>query len=365
MRDVLSELQRWHSSGEQIALATLVDTHGASPRPAGARLACTRSGRMIGSVSGGCVENDVVHRAMQVLDENRSVVQRYGIDDEVSVAVGLSCGGEIDVLIEPFRLDAAWQSASQAIVDRIPVALCVALAPDALVGRHLAVHEDGRAVGGIDSRVDARLVGIAQEMLLDGGQRIVEVACENGPARVFIEAIPPEPRLFIVGATHTATALCRLAVQLGFHVSVVDPRTPFATRERFPDAHELLLEWPDVVLDAAGLDARCHVLTLTHDLKFDVPTLARALRSEVRYIGALGSRKTHERRLVRLREQGFEDADLARIHTPIGLDIGARTPEEIALAILAEIVAVRRGRDGRPLRGKPGRIHAGPGAVDD
>lgn len=365
MRDVLSELQRWHSSGEQIALATLVDTHGASPRPAGARLVCTRSGRMIGSVSGGCVENDVVHRAMQVLDENRSVVQRYGIDDEVSVAVGLSCGGEIDVLIEPFELDAAWQSASQAIVDRVPVALCVALAPDALLGRHLAVHEDGRSAGAIDARLDARLIDAAQTMLLDGGQRIVEIPFENGSARVFIESIPPEPRLFIVGATHIATSLCRLAVQLGFHVSVVDPRTPFATRERFPDAHALLLEWPDVVLDAAGLDARCHVLTLTHDLKFDVPTLARALRSEVRYIGALGSRKTHERRLERLREQGFGEADLARIHTPIGLDIGARTPEEIALAILAEIVAVRRGRDGRPLRARPGRIHAGSGAAND
>lgn len=202
-------------------------------------------------------------------------------------------------------------------------------------------------------------------MLLDGGQRILELPGTDGIARVFIEAIPPQPRLFIVGATHTATALCRLAVQLGFHVSVVDPRTPFATRERFPDAHELRLEWPDEVLDGAGLDGRCHVLTLTHDLKFDVPTLARALRSEVRYIGALGSRRTHERRLARLREQGFDEADLARIHTPIGLDIGARTPEEIALAILAEIVAVRRGREGRSLRARPGRIHGDSIAAPD
>jgi xanthine dehydrogenase accessory factor len=302
---------------------------------------------------------------MQVLDENRSVVQRYGIDDEVSVAVGLSCGGEIDVLIEPFEPDAAWQSAAQAIGDRRPVALCVALSPDDLRGRHIAVHDGGRVAGGIDPLVDPRLIDAAREMLLDGGQRIVEFPFANDPVRVFIDAVPPEPRLFIVGATHTATSLCRLAVQLGFHVSVIDPRTPFATRERFPDAHALLLEWPDVVLDAAGLDARCHVLTLTHDLKFDVPTLARALRSDVRYIGALGSRKTHERRLVHLREQGFGEADLARIHTPIGLDIGARTPEEIALAILAEIVAVRRGRDAQPLSAKLGRIHAEPVGAHD
>jgi xanthine dehydrogenase accessory factor len=180
----------------------------------------------------------------------------------------------------------------------------------------------------------------------------------DSDARIFIESFPPRPRLFVVGATHTAIPLVRMAAALGFRVSVIDPRTPFATHERFPEAHELRLEWPHEVLDAAGLDANCFVLTLTHDLKFDIPTLARALRSEVRYIGALGSRRTHERRKTRLRDEGFGDADLARIHTPIGLDIGARSPEEIALAILAEIVAVRHGRAGKPLAEGEGSIHA-------
>jgi xanthine dehydrogenase accessory factor len=282
------------------------------------------------------------------------------------VAVGLSCGGEIDVLIEPWQPDAAWQAARAALLERRPYALCVPVAPEALLGRRLCVLEEGRTAGGIDPTLDDALAGVAADMLLDGGYRIHEAPWRDGAARILVEAVPPQPRLFIVGATHIAMPLCRMAVELGFHVTVIDPRPPFATRARFPDAHALLLEWPDTALDAAGLDARSHVVSLSHDLKFDVPTLARALRSEVRYIGALGSRRTHARRLERLREMGFAQADHARIHTPVGLDIGARTPEEIALAILAEIVAVRRGRAGGALRSRPGRVHddaggSGPG----
>lgn len=312
---------------------------------------------MVGSVSGGCVENDVFERAMRVLDDRRPVVQRYGIDDAVGVAVGLSCGGEIDVLIEPFRPDEAWTATRDALRDRRAVALCVGLSPDALLGRHLAVVEGSGTAGGLSPSVDTQVADAARALLGDGGRCSLDVEIDREPGRVFIEAIAPPPRLFIVGATHTAIPLSRMARELGFEVSVVDPRTPFATRDRFPDVDHLLMDWPDEVLDAAGLDARCHVLTLTHDMKFDVPTLARALRSEVRYIGALGGRKTHARRLSRLRELGFEDRDLARIHTPIGLDIGARSPEEIALSILAEIVSVRRGHDGGSLRDRKGPIH--------
>lgn len=364
MRDVLSQLDRWQDEGEEIALATLVDTHGASPRAAGARFCCTRTGRMFGSVSGGCVEADVFTRAMQVLDDRTPVVRRYGIDDGISVAVGLSCGGEIDVLIEPFTDGAAWRAARDAVVGRQPVALCVAIGPEALLGRRLCVLEGDRSVGGIDPALDVELGARAGEMLADGGHCIVEVPFQGEKARVFVEAIAPEPRLLIVGATHVAIPLCRMARLLGFRVTVIDPRTPFATRERFPDAHEIVLEWPDAALEAARLDPRCHVVSLSHDLKFDVPTLARALHSEVRYIGALGSRRTHERRLERLRELGLGEADWARIHTPIGLDIGARSPEEIALAILAEIVAVRHARDGSSLRTRSGPIHERPGGSD-
>jgi len=358
MREILPELDQWQDQGEEIALATLVDTHGPSPRPAGARLCLTRTGQMAGSVSGGCVENDVFELGQRVLESRQPVLQSYGIDDAVGVAVGLSCGGTIDVLVEPFVADEAWQCVREAVLAERAVALCIALGPAELLGRRLAVLEDGELVGGIDGDLDVAARERALQLLReDGGRDIVERPWRDGRARLFVESFVPRPRLFIVGATHTAIPLSRMAVGLGFHVSVIDPRTPFATRERFPDAHELLLEWPQAVLDRAGLDADCFVLTLTHDLKFDIPTLARALRSEVRYIGALGSRRTHERRKTRLREEGFGDEELARIHTPIGLDIGARSPDEIALAILAEIVAIRHRRTGRPLAEAEGPIH--------
>jgi xanthine dehydrogenase accessory factor len=357
MREILDALDQWLEHGEEIALATLVDTHGPSPRPAGARLVLTRSGLMQGSVSGGCVENDVIERGQAVLASGRPILQRYGIDDEQSVAVGLSCGGEIDVLIQPFREDAAWSRVRAAITAGEPVALCFALEPEALLGRRMAVDTSGIAAGGIDDALDAEIARAAAPLLTDGGRSLLRVPWRGEARRIFIEGQVPRARLFIVGATHTAIPLCRMAKLLGFHVSVVDPRTPFATEERFPDADAIRREWPDAVLDAARLDARSYVLTLTHDIKFDIPTLARALRSDARYVGALGSRRTHERRLARLREEGFGEAELARIHTPIGLDIGARSPEEIALAILAEIVAVRNQRDGRPLVARSGPIH--------
>ncbi|MFP6641634.1 MAG: XdhC/CoxI family protein [Myxococcota bacterium] len=344
MREILPALDRWLAQGEDIALATLVDTHGPSPRPAGARLCLTRSGQIEGSVSGGCVEGDVFTRALQVLDESRPVVTRYGLDTDVSIAVGLSCGGEIDILIEPFRNDGAWQAVRSAVETHRPAALCTALGPEAHLGKRLAILEDGRLEGGIDPDLDVELATRAQALFALGGQETLEFDVGGEPTRVFIEAFTRRPRLYIVGATHIATVLCRMAVLLGFEVHVIDPRTPFATRERFPQADALVLEWPHEVLAREELDESTFVLTLTHDMKFDVPTLAQALRSEARYIGALGSRRTHARRLERLRDEGFSETDFARIHTPIGLDLGGRSPEEIALAILAEIVATRHGR---------------------
>jgi xanthine dehydrogenase accessory factor len=357
MRDILDTLDQWLEQGEEIALATLVDTHGPSPRPSGARLILTRSGRMEGSVSGGCVENDVFERGQRVLQEGTSVLQRYGIDDEQSVAVGLSCGGEIDVLIEPFRPDPAWTHVRQSIETRTPAALCIALEPDALRGGRLAIDAEGQRIGGIDAGLDDAIAEAASALLQDGGRTLLHLPWQGESRRIFIEAQVPPARLFIVGATHTAIPLCSMAKRNGYHVSVVDPSTPVATEARFPEADEILREWPNEVLDAAGLDARSYVLTLTHDIKFDIPTLASALRSEARYIGALGSRRTHARRLERLRDEGFSEDAFSRIHTPIGLDIGARSPEEIALAILAEIVAVRNRRDGGPLAQRSGPIH--------
>ncbi len=352
MRDFLDTLARWECDGESIAVATLVRACGSVPRLPGARLCMTRSGKMVGSVSGGCVENDVFEHALRVLDSRRPILVRYDAADAQGLDVGLSCGGSIEVLIEPFAAAEASQAFGHAIQQEHAAALCVGLTPPLLVGRKLALLEDGTAVGSIDGGLDQRIVVAAQQLMSAGGTRMLNLPWNDDTATVFIEALPTPQRLFIVGGSHTAVPLCRLAKVLGFQVTIIDPRTAYATRERFPDADTLLQTWPGEALAAACTAVSAlsvSVVILTHDPKFDLPALASALRAGVRYIGILGSRKTHERRKMELREQGFTDADLTRIRAPIGLDLGGRAPEEIALAILAEIQAVRYGRGGMAL----------------
>jgi xanthine dehydrogenase accessory factor len=312
---------------------------------------------MAGSVSGGCVENDVFERALQVLDDGQPVVSSYGIADDLGIRVGLSCGGTIDVLIEPFTPDEAWRSLRQAVDGQRPAAWIVGLAPSSLLGRKLVVLGDADAIGSIDPALDQELVARARRLLPEGGTRCIGLPWRGEEASVFIEAFPPPLRLFILGATHTAIALSRMAKQLGFRVIVIDARSPFATSERFPEADEVLREWPHEVLAEQGLDPYSYVVSLSHDFKFEIPALERALRSTARYVGALGSRVTHEKRKGQLRERGFAEADLARIRAPIGLDLGARTPEEIALSILAELLAVRHERDGAALTHRRAPIH--------
>jgi xanthine dehydrogenase accessory factor len=348
MRGTFAALDRWQQDGETIAVATLVRACGSVPRLPGARLGLTRSGKMVGSVSGGCVENDVFEHALQVLDTGQPVIVRYGAADQLGLAVGLSCGGSIEVLIEPFAAAEAWQALCRAVQEERPAALGIGLTPPALVGRKLVVFDDGTCAGSVAADLDDRITVALQRLMLEGGTRMLSVPWRADTVTVFLEAFPAPQRLCIVGGTHTAIPLCRLAKVLGFRVTVIDARSAYATAERFPDADELLLARPDEALAGAGTDST-YVVILTHDPKFDLPALTSALRSGVRYIGILGSRKTHERRKAELRQQGFTGADLARIRAPIGLDLGARTPEEIALAILAEMLAVRYGRDGRAL----------------
>ncbi len=357
MRELLADLDRWRAQGEDIAMATLVRVRGSAPRLPGARLCVTRGGRMIGSVSGGCVENDVYERAVQVLDSGQPAVASYGIADEVGFEVGLSCGGTIDVLIEPFIEDEVWQRVRAEIEQQRPVGLAVGLWPQSLVGKKLAVFADHGTAGTIDAALDAEIVMATRAAWGRGVAQVLTVRWRGEEAGIFLDMMPPPLRLFIVGATHMATALCRLAKELGFWVGVVDPRGTYATRERFPGADEIRLAAPGDVLGAVGLDAYSHVVILTHDPKFDIPALAAALRSPAAYVGVMGSRDTQARRVALLEQEGFRASDLSRVRAPIGLDLGARTPEEIALAIVAEMVAARYGRDGRALREKPGAIH--------
>ncbi len=359
MKEILADLDRWQSAGDEIAVATLVRVEGSAPRPPGARLAVTRGGGMAGSVSGGCVESDVYERAMQVLDAGQPALAAYGIDDEQALDVGLSCGGTIHVLIEPFAADEAWKAARKRVEAQQPVVLATAVSPEALRGRRLAALPDGGIVGGIDPALDGEIADEARRLLLEGSSGVIALssALASSNAEVFVESFAPPARLYIVGATHIAMPLSRMAGELGFAVTVIDARGLFATDERFPDAEAVVRAWPQDVLTPEKLDAYSYVVVLSHDPKFDLPALIPALRSDARYIGAMGSRATHERRLTELRAQGFSDADLARIRAPIGLDLGGNRPEEIALAILAEMLAVRHGRDGVALSRSAEPIH--------
>ena len=344
MKEILPDLDLWQSQGEDIALATVVQVRRSAPRPPGARLCVTRSGRMSGSVSGGCVEADVFERAMQVLDSRTPEVANYGIADELGFEVGLSCGGSIDVLIEPYVVDDKWDSLRRSVERDEEAIFAIALAPESLLGRKMVKLDASRSVGSIDPTIDSHLANESDKLLKVGGTKIVTLPFEGEQAQIYLEAIRPSPSLLIVGATHTAMSLCRLATEVGFQVTVIDVRTALATPERFPDASRIINAWPDEALAQAPLDRYSSVVVLTHDPKFDVPALASGLRSEAHYIGAQGSRITHEGRRQQLKQQGFIDSDLARIRAPIGLDIGSRTPAELALSILAEVLAVQYNR---------------------
>lgn len=359
MREVLADLERWQQDEEAIAIATLIAVEGSAPRLPGARFCITESGKVSGSVTGGCVEADLAEHAAQVIVSGQPEIVQYGISDEMAFSVGLSCGGEIELLVEPFRPDPAWKVTRDAISEQRPVAVAVALGPPALIGRRLAVFPDGARTGALHQELDDEVAAIAQELLLEGGSRKLHLPWQGEEAAVFVEAFPPSPRLFLIGAAFAAQPLARMAGDVGFRVTVVDPRAAFATRERFPTADAVIVEWPDRVLERAELDVYSYVVMLLHDPKFDIPALVPALRSNARYIGVMGSRRTHERRMAALREQGLSDDDLARLHAPIGLDLGGRQPEEIAVSILAEMLAVSHGRSDPVVAQRTGAVHAG------
>jgi xanthine dehydrogenase accessory factor len=354
MRDILERLDCWQRDGEAIALATLVQVHGSAPRSPGARMLVTASGQMAGSVSGGCVEADIVTRALQVLADGVPVLARYGIADDSELAVGLTCA-EIEVFIEPFREMPAWTAARTAIARHESAVLAVGLEPAALAGRSLSVGADGSVIGSLGADIDRTVTATATTMLGTGAMSLLTVEQADGDALVFVQAMAPPDRLVISGGTHTAVVLAAMAKKIGMHVTVVEARSAYLRRERFPEVDALVHASPGKAL--ASIDLRgAFVVTLTHDLKLDVPALAAALRGGAAYVGAMGSLRTHALRREALADQGFSADELVRIRTPIGLDLGSDTPEEIAVAILAEMLAVRSGRDARPLR-EHGAVH--------
>ncbi|MFH8344182.1 XdhC family protein [Streptomyces sp. NPDC018045] len=383
MLDIADELHRWARQGRPFAVATVVATSGSAPRQPGAALAVDSDGTAIGSVSGGCVEGAVYELCQDALRTGETVLERFGYSDEDAFAVGLTCGGVIDILVTPVRphgTDAPEDDGTRtpAGTDRaatLTAALAAAAAGEAaavarvvrgparLLGHALLVRPDGAATGTLGGHpgLDRTAVHEARALLDAGRTATVEIGADGSrcgePVRLLVESAVPAPRMIVFGAIDFAAALVRAGKFLGHHVTVCDARPVFATRARFPEADEIVVDWPHRYLETQDLDARTALCVLTHDAKFDVPLLERALRLPVAYVGAMGSRRTHLDRLARLRDVGLTELELNRLRSPIGLDLGARTPEETALSIAAEIVANRRGGTGVPLTGAHTPIH--------
>ena len=335
MREILPELDRWRARGDRIAMARVVATRRSAPRPVGSKLIVSESGELAGSVSGGCVESEVVEAAREVLAGGDPRLVTFGISDDMALSVGLPCGGEIDVWIDE---------------------------PDPALLEQLAdvARSERRAVFFVDlDDGSERLVPegdneVADELIRSGHSRVAEL---HG-RRLFADVFGPPPRLFVYGAVDTADALCAAARAIGWRTIVADARARFATRERLPSANEIIVAWPEEALAQVAPDHTTAIVVLTHDDKFDLPLLTGALATDAYYIGALGSRRNQERRRERLLETGVDEEELERISGPAGLDIGAHTPAETAVSMLAEIMAVRAGRDGGRLKESSGRIHA-------
>jgi xanthine dehydrogenase accessory factor len=369
MRDVLDSLASWWDDDKPVALATVVGTFRSAPRQPGASMLVGPGGEAVGSVSGGCVEGAVYELGNQVLGDGRPVLQRYGVSDDDAFAVGLTCGGILDIYVEKVDPGAFPQlrAVAEAVRAESPVAVATVVAgPADRLGRRLVVWPD-RVDGATGSaRLDDAVRDDARG-LLDNGRNAILHYGVDGQRRgegldVFVESFAPPPRMIVFGAIDFAAAVAQMGAFLGYRVTVCDARPVFATSSRFPGANEVVVEWPHRYLAAeaaAGrIDARTSICVLTHDPKFDVPVLEVALRlPEIGYIGAMGSRRTHADRLARLREVGLSDAELSRMASPIGLDLGARTPEETAVSIAAEMIALHWGGAGSRLADRDGPIH--------
>jgi xanthine dehydrogenase accessory factor len=370
VRDVISELEAWWRAGETVGMGTVVGTWRSSPRQPGAAMLVGPDGTVVGSVSGGCVEGAVYELAETSRDGGQAQLQRYGVSDDDAFVVGLTCGGIIDVFVE--RVDRQSFPELGDIAEDIragrpaAVATLISDVPGGeRTGRRLVVR-DGTVSGSLGSqRLDSAVHDDLLGMLQQGRTGIVRYG-PDGERRgddiaVFVAAYAPRPRMIVFGAIDFAAAVARIGSFLGYRVTVCDARPTFATGKRFPDADEVVVDWPHRYLkkahDGGELDERTVVCLLTHDPKFDVPLLELALRIPLAYIGAMGSRRTNEDRAARLRELGVTDSELARLHAPIGLDVGARTPEETAVSVAAEIIALRWGGTGSQLRQTSGPIH--------
>ena len=368
MRDVLDRVTTWRARGVPFAVATVVGVADSAPRQPGATMAVNAEDEVAGSVSGGCVEGAVFETAKHVMASGDPQLVTYGYSDAEAFAVGLTCGGEIQVLVQlPALATGVFDRLATALADEEAVAVATVLdvadGGDGPVrrGAQLLVG-GGTTLGGFGTEgLDAAVRDDAWGLLAQGRTTQRRYGLHGERRRddvvVFTESFVPPPHMYVFGAIDYAAAVARIGKFLGYRVVVCDARSVFATRQRFPEADEVVVEWPHRWLASAPVDARTVICVLTHDPKFDVPLLEVALRTPAAYVGAMGSRRTHDERLSRLRERGLTDEELSRLRSPIGLDIGGRTPEETAVSVAAEITQTRWSGTGRPLTRTQGAIH--------
>jgi xanthine dehydrogenase accessory factor len=363
MREVLNALIAATDQGRSAAMATVVRTWRSAPRPAGASMVVTAGGEAIGSVSGGCVEGALYELGTEVLRSGEPVLETYGVSDDDAFAVGLTCGGILEVFVEQVS-ERSWPELAgiaASIESEEPVAVATVVRGPSRVGRHLVIRPDSLEGSLGTDRLDHSVGADARGLLESGTTGFLHYGPDGerlgSELEVFVASFAPSPRMYVFGAIDFSAALCRAGKLLGFHVTVVDAREVFATQKRFPEADEVVVDWPHRWLAAAPVDSRTVICVLTHDPKFDVPALQAAVRTPAAFIGAMGSRRTHDDRVARLREAGMTEQELERIHSPIGLDLGARTPEETAISIAAQIISVRWGGSGASLTDGSGPIH--------
>jgi xanthine dehydrogenase accessory factor len=325
--DVLEQAAAWLAGGRKIALATVIRTWGSSPRPVGSQLVVDENGSFLGSVSGGCIEGAVIGEAIAAMKDGEPRTLEFGVSDEQAWEVGLACGGNVHVYVRP--------ESETGVIQQLIDARPIVVATDLQTGERTIIRPGEPAADVSEELAEASRAAIRDDK---------STTLDSGGAQVFVHAFNKPLRMFIVGAVHISQALVPMARLAGYDVTVIDPRGAFATEARFPEV-ALSEEWPDDAIDALKIDSRTAVVTLTHDPKLDDPALDRALKSDCFYIGALGSKRTHGKRLERLTEIGFGEKDFARIHAPVGLDLGATSPAEIAVSILAEIVAAKHGKE--------------------
>jgi len=341
MREIFADIETWLAAGKRIAIATVVQTWGSAPRPLGSHMAVSSETDMVGSVSGGCVESAVLEQAMATIRDGRTRRLHFGISNDDAWAVGLACGGKLEVLVQPLDAADPVMNAVRQAVHRQQTGVLITLLPEHTADSVQQIWlQPGRQVGAFDN---AELQRAVQEGIDFGNLPRSPLRTNLAGCDCLLEPILPPPQLLVIGGVHIAVPLTRLAAELGYEITLIDPRKSFANARRFPHVARIDNRWPQEMLPQLKLHENVFVVILSHDPKLDDPAILAALQQRPAYIGVLGSRKTHARRLARLRAAGVEERQLARLHAPVGLHIGAKTPAEIALSILAEITAVQRG----------------------